>query len=143
MAGNNIAIGPQDELLRLTGTSGDPFEDVTATGNGTGRYYGDNQTVRLRPIVAGTVSGTNPTLDAKVQVSADNVTYTDTGGVSFAQLTASSSAATGSLSLASFPVYVFSTPDGYPWVRVVKTIGGTATPTFNDFAVLVETAIGF
>jgi hypothetical protein len=130
-----VSMSPQDELLRLTGTSGDPFEDVSATGNGTGKYYGTNKTVRQRLVVAGTVSGTNPTLDVKFQDSADNVTYADMG-VAFAQVTASMAVATGSL--AAFPLRVINTAADRPWVRVVKTIGGTASPTFNDVAVLHE-----
>lgn len=135
-----IAMSPQDELLRLTGTSGNPFEDVTATGNGVGRYYGADKTFRLRPVVAGTVSGTNPTLDVKLQDSADGVTYADMG-YSFAQLTASQAVAT--LSLSAFPVLTVTTTSTRPWVRVVKTIGGTASPTFGSFAVLVECAEPF
>jgi hypothetical protein len=132
----SLAISAQDELLRLTGTSGNPFEDVSATGNGVGRYFGANKSFAVRPIVAGTVAGTNPTLDLKLQVSADNVTYTDTGGVSLAQITASSAVATGSL--AAPAMYLFNTPTGYPWVRVVKTIGGTASPSFPSFWLAVE-----
>lgn len=133
MAGSNIALGPQDELLRLTGTSGDPFEDISTTGAGVGRYYGDNQTVDQYLVCAGT-AGTS--LDVKFQKSADNVTYTDLG-VSFPQQTASGAAATGSLS--AFPKVTVSTPDGYPWLRVHKTVVGT----WVDVAVLHETAKGF
>lgn len=140
MAGLSVAIAPQDELLRLTGTTGNPYEDVSATGNGTGRYYGANQQFQARPIVAGAVTGTNPTLDIKFQDSADDVTYADMG-IAFDQLTATSAVAT--LSLTAAPARVVRTVSGRPWVRVVKTIGGTASPTFNDVAVLVETATGF
>lgn len=141
MPAPTIAIAPQDELLRLTGTTGNPLEDVTATGNGTGRYFGANKQFNVRPIVAGVVSGTNPTLDVKLQVSADGVTYTDTGGISLAQLTASSAAA--NLSLTVPPLYVFNTPSGFPYVRRVNTIGGTNSPTFLSFWLAIEPSVGF
>lgn len=137
----SLAIGAQDELLRLTGVSGNPFEDVSATGNGVGRYFGANKTFSVRPIVGGTVAGTNPTLDLKLQVSADGVSYTDTGGLTMAQITTSNATATGSLTAPA--LYTFNTPTGFPWVRVVKTIGGSAGPTFPSFMLAVETATGY
>lgn len=130
-----VAMGPQDELLRLTGVAGNPYEDVSATAAGTGKYYGAGITVRLRPVVAGTVSGTNPTLDVKLQDSADGVTYADMG-ISFAQLTASQVVAVGNLS--AFPVRSVTMAEGRPWLRIHKTIGGTASPSFGSFAVLHE-----
>lgn len=130
-----VSPAPQDELLRLTGTPGNPFETVTATGNGDGRYIGSNMTLRLRPVLGGTVSGTNPTLDVKVQDSADGVTYADMG-YSFAQLTASQAAVVGNMS--ALPVLTLVTADGRPYIRIVKTIGGTASPSFGSFAILVE-----
>lgn len=135
-----VAIGPQDELLRLTGTAGDHTEDVTATAAGTGKYYGERRTVQMIALVGGTVTGTNPTLDVKLQDSADGVTYADMG-VSFTQITASSAVATLSLSELTNR-RVFITQTGRPWVRCHKTIGGTASPTFNDFMLLVEPAMG-
>lgn len=136
MANNSqVQMAPQDELLRLTGSAGNPYEDVTATGNGVGRFYGADRTFRLRAVVTGTVTGTNPTLDVKIQDSADGVTYADLG-YSFAQLTASQAVATGSL--ASFPVLTVVTASGRPWIRVAKTVGGSASPTFLGFGVLQE-----
>jgi hypothetical protein len=137
---SQVQMSPQDELLRLTGTAGNPFETVTASGNGTGKFFGADHSFRLRAVVAGTVSGTNPTLDVKLQDSADGVTYADMG-YSFAQLTASQAVNTGSL--AAFPVLSGVTASGRPWVRVVKTIGGSASPSFGSFAVLFEPAIPF
>lgn len=133
MAGQLIGIGPQDELLRLTGTSGDPYEDISATGAGVGRYYGSGTTTDQYLVCAGAAGST---LDVKFQKSADNVTYTDLG-VTFPQQTASGAVATGSL--AAFPKVTVTTPDGYPWLRIHKTTSGT----WVDVAVLHEAAKGF
>lgn len=130
-----VAPGPQDELLRLTGSAGNPFEDVSATGAGTGKYYGGGITVRLRPVVGGTVSGTNPTLDVKLQDSADGVSYTDMG-ISFDQITATQVTAIGNLT--GFPVRSVTMAEGRPFLRCFKTIGGTASPVFGGFALLHE-----
>lgn len=134
-----VAMGPQDELLRLTGSAGNPYEDVTATGAGTGKIYHAGVGVRLRAVVAGTVSGTNPTLDVKLQDSADGVTYADMG-IAFDQLTASQSTAVGNLS--AFPVRSIVMAEGRPYLRCFKTIGGTASPTFGSFALLHEPTRG-
>lgn len=130
-----VAFAPQDELLRLTGVAGNPFEDVSATANGVGKWYGSQRTVQMIPVVAGTVTGTNPTLDVKLQDSADNITYADMG-ISFTQITASNAAAT--LSLSAFQRRAVYTTADRPWVRCAKTIGGTASPTFRNFALLHE-----
>lgn len=122
-----------DELLRLTGTTnGTWFETITTTANGTGAYYGANRTFTFQLIIAGTVSGTTPTLDVKFQDSADGSSYTDIG-VAFPQQTTTMGTATGSLS--AFPVASVRTKDGRPYLRIVKTAGGT-TPSFASVAVL-------
>lgn len=129
-----IAIGPQDELLRLTGVAGNPYQTVTATGAGAGAYYGAERTVRQRLAVSAVPSGSSPTLDVKFQDSADGVTYADMG-YSFAQATADQVDATGAVTAA--PVVTITTAPGRPWVREHHTIGGTATPTFT-YAILHE-----
>lgn len=125
-------LPPQDELLRLTGSTGNAFETVTTTANGTGAYYGPDRTVQFWLIVAGAVAGTTPTLDVKFQDSADGSSYTDMG-VSFPQQTTTMNAATGSLS--DFPSVAVKTKSTRPYLRVVKTAGGT-TPSFGSVAVL-------
>jgi len=125
-------LPPQDELLRLTGSTGTPYELVTTTGNGTGAYYGPDRTAQFWLVIAGAVSGTGPTLDVKFQDSADGTTYTDMG-VAFPQRTTSMAAATGSL--ADFPTLALKTKPTRPYLRVVKTVAGT-TPSFGSVAVL-------
>lgn len=126
------SISNQDELLRLTGSTGNPFETVTTTGNGTGAYYGADRTVQQHLVIAGTVSGTSPTLVVKFQDSADGTTYADMG-VAFPSQSTTMSAATGSLS--AFPTVALKTQPGRPYVRVVKTVGG-ASASFGSVAVL-------
>lgn len=123
-----------DELLRLTGTAnGTWFESVTTTANGTGAYYGANRTFTFVMLIPGAVTGTTPTLDVKFQDSADGSTYTDIG-VAFPQQTTTQAVATGSIS-AAFPVASVRTKNGRPYLRLTKTVGGTA-PVFASIAVL-------
>lgn len=132
-------LPPQDELLRLTGSTGNALETVTTTANGTGAYYGPDRTVQFWLMIAGSVSGTSPTLDIKFQDSADGSSYTDMG-VSFPQQNTTMNAATGSL--ADFPTLALKTKPTRPYLRVVKTVGGT-TPSFGSVAVLHGPAQGF
>ena len=67
----------------------------------------------------GTVSGTAPTLDGKVQDSADNSTFADVSGLTLTQATAS-----GVASLAIDPRAVRR------YIRYVGTIAGTS-PSFT------------
>jgi hypothetical protein len=123
-----------DELLRLTGSTNTPAETITATGNGAGIYVGENRALLARLLIAGVVSGTSPTLDIKFQDSADGVTYADRG-IAFPQQTASMATATGAL--ANFPEVVVNTRPGKPYLRVVKTVGGTS-PSFAGVSVNIQ-----
>jgi hypothetical protein len=90
----------------------------TATATGTGldkaSYTGRGMVV----VNIGTVTGTTPTCDVKIQDSADNSTFADVSGATLAQQTA-----TG---IGSFAVDLDSTNR---YLRVVATIAGT-TPSF-------------
>ena len=124
----------QDELLRLTGSTGNIFETITTTANGAGAYYGANRSHTFQLVIAGAVGGTSPTLDIKFQDSADGTTYTDIG-VAFPQQTTTMATATGSISSA-FPTVTVRTKDGRPYLRIVKTAGGTS-PSFASVGVFL------
>ncbi len=74
----------------------------------------------------GVVSGTNPTMDIKLQESdASGGTYTDIPGAVFSQKIAAG-------------VDVISTNQRtLRWVRALGTLGGTSTPTFNMAVAIV------
>jgi hypothetical protein len=74
----------------------------------------------------GTVSGTTPTLDGKIQDSADNSAFADVTGYTFTQVTASTS-------LQSLNV---DTRKVRRYIRYVGTIAGT-TPSFSMDVVAV------
>ena len=102
-----------------------PFNNQTLTSNtnSAGFNVGEGAELRVQLEVAGTVSGTSPTLDAKLQDSADGSTWADTG-VSFTQVTASGSRQQREL----------KTKQGRPYVRVAATVGGTS-PSFGGVSV--------
>jgi hypothetical protein len=128
----NIGGSVQDELLRLTGTTGQPFENISANGNGSGVYFGADRLVEFRLLIAGAVTGTTPTLDIKIQDSADNSSFADIGAA-FPQQTATEATVVGNL--VAPPRLAVRTKVGRPYLRIVKTLGGT-TPVFNSVAVL-------
>ena len=99
----------------------------TATVTGTGfdvSAYNGNITFAQS---VGTVSGTTPTLDGKIQDSADDSTYADVTGATFTQVTSSTSLQTLNVDTRSVRKYL----------RYVGTITGT-TPSFG----MSVTAIG-
>jgi hypothetical protein len=65
-------------------------------------------------------SGTTPTMDVKLQDSADNSSWADISGATFTQVT----------STASQQKLTINTNNVRRYVRAVGTIGGTSTPTF-------------
>lgn len=101
-----------------------PMQSVTATGNGTGvdvqQFVGEISVL----LASKATAGTTPTLDVKLQDSADNSTFADIAGAAFTQVTdAGSSAAV----LHKITVNVGAVKR---YIRAVKTIGGTASPAF-------------
>lgn len=96
---------------------------VTATTNGTGvdtLGYRDGMVV----LEVGTVSGTTPTLDVKLQESDDNSSWADITGATFTQVTASNSSQVKRLKELNVA--------RKRYIRAVATIAGTS-PSF-DFA---------
>jgi hypothetical protein len=93
---------------------------VTANANGTGvdiRDYIANLLI-VANVKQGT--GTTPTLDLKIQDSADNSSFADVSGYTFTQVTNSAD---------SFQTLSADTRNLRRYIRVVATVGGT-TPSF-------------
>src|SRR5262245_18919003 len=103
---------------------GAPPQTATATVNASGGdlLAGDGRCFDVQQV--GTVSGTSPTLDGKVQESSDNATWSDIPGATFSQVTASN----------NYQAITFDRTKRY--VRYVGTIGGTS-PSFA-LAVLIS-----
>ena len=95
---------------------------VTATGTDLRTYKGVVKVCQL----VGTVSGTSPTLDGKLQSSPDNSTWTDITGATFTQVTAGDSYQSIGVDLRKTGGYV----------RYVGTIAGT-TPSFTMGVTLI------
>lgn len=94
----------------------------TATVTGTGvdlSPYVNTVNTNLKIVAdVGTVTGTTPTLDIKIQDSDDNSTYADITSATFTQITATG---TGAVEI--------HTKTNKRYIRAVGTIGGT-TPSF-------------
>lgn len=107
-------------------------ENVSASGNGASIDLGGPMLeVRIELVVAGTVTGTTPTLDVEIQ-SSDSSTFAS-GVVShgrFKQLAAADASSAATHFLQAF------VPKRY--VRAVKTVGGTS-PVFNAVSAIVRT----
>lgn len=102
-----------------------PMASVTATANGTGvdlQQFVGSVAVTL---AAKNTAGTTPTLDVKLQGSADNSTgWADISGAAFTQVTDANTAA------ATLEKIVLNVDACPRYVRAVKTIGGTSSPAF-------------
>jgi hypothetical protein len=98
-----------------------PVAAVTSSGNGTGvdlqQYAGQVAIV----LDAHNVAGTTPTMDVKVQDSADNSSFADISpSVAFTQVTTTD----------SVQKLVVNKDNLRRYIRVVKTIGGTSSPQY-------------
>jgi hypothetical protein len=105
-------------LLTVTNVAAPVARTATVTSSGVDlkEYTGNVMIVQD----VGTVSGTTPTLDGKIQDSADNSAFADVTGYTFTQVTASTS-------LQSLNV---DTRKVRRYIRYVGTIAGT-TPSFG------------
>ncbi|MFA6131386.1 MAG: hypothetical protein WC730_03960 [Patescibacteria group bacterium] len=92
---------------------------ATATGTGVDTMGYNDAMVALE---VGVVSGTSPTLDVKIQDSADNSTFADVSGLTFTQVTASNNSQV-------LRVSGLNTSTRRRYLRAVGTIAGT-TPSF-------------
>lgn len=106
-----------------------PADSRNADANGTGfDLQGSNdaegEAIVILDSEAG--SGTNPTLDVKLQESSDNSTFTDISGKAFTQVTDS----------ASLQKLTINTNDTERYVRAVVDVGGTS-PVFVCAASIV------
>lgn len=96
-------------------------QSATATANGTGvdiSSYVGNILVILNAAAA--TAGSSPTLDVKIQDSADNSSFADVSGYTFTQVTNADSLQGLSIDTRNLRKYI----------RVVITIGGTSSPAF-------------
>jgi hypothetical protein len=117
-----------DSLIWLSGTTSDPTETVTATGNGSAKDCGADRVFEAELRIGGAVSGPSPTLTVTIEESTDGSTG---WGViaTFAQETTSDRGSSDYAVPGSAPQKRwFRTSKRY--VRWVKTAGGT-TPSFG------------
>lgn len=129
----------RDLLLNVSGSDDDPTQTVTADTYGPTIYVGEGRRFAARLTVAGAVSGTTPTLDAKLECSADGVTGFTTLAA-FPQRTTSNLVATGANTAPD--KLVATMPTGKNYLRVFFDVGGT-TPSFGSVSVLLWGDAGF
>lgn len=95
----------------------------TSTLTGTGIDVLHYEGVALAVLNASAGTGTNPTLDVKLQHSDDNSTFADVTGATFTQVTNDAGSA-------GVQVMRINVSDLKRYLRVIGTIGGT-TPSFD------------
>jgi hypothetical protein len=111
--------GPWDKNLRFWDNA-----TVSATGASANKFnVGEGAELRIQLRVTGSGSGTSPTLDVKVQDSADGSSFADTG-LTFAQVSGTSTVAN------KLQQREFKARPGRPWVQLLGTIGGSSSPQF-------------
>lgn len=93
---------------------------ITGNGNGTGVDLKDYAGQIAVVLDAGNTAGTTPTLDVKIQDSADNSSFADVTSGAFTQVT----------TVASVQKMVLNKDQLRRYIRVVKTIGGTSSPAY-------------
>jgi|TARA_R100001163_G_scaffold45445_1_gene34174 hypothetical protein len=97
----------------------------TASANGTGfDLEGSNGAEGEAIIILSSdaaSAGSSPTLDVKLQESADNSSFSDISGATFTQVTDAASSQKISI----------NTNDVKRYLRAVGTIGGTSSPAFT------------
>lgn len=113
-------------LAQATGVELAPAASRTSTLTGTGIDVLEYEGVALVLLNTSVGTGTNPTLDVKLQHSDDDSTYEDVTSGTFTQVT-------NAAETAGVKVMKLNVSDLKRYLRVVGTIAGT-TPSF-DFGV--------
>lgn len=137
-----LAGSPQDELLRISGSTGNPVQNISGAGTtyGPAAYVGADRLIQARLLIGGTVTGTNPTLDVTLEACSDAAGTGATTIATFAQKTATEAGAVG-IAPAAPPVAAGILPASKPYLRAKFVAGGT-TPVFNGVAVLLDPVLG-
>ncbi len=105
-------------------------QTATSTATGTGvDTKGYNSAMAVLEV--GAVSGTSPTLNVKIQDSADNSTFADVSGLTLTQVTAANNSQV-------LRIDGLNTSTLRRYLRAVGTIGGTSP----SFAFSVEILLG-
>lgn len=113
-------------LAQATGVELAPAASRTSTLTGTGIDVLEYEGVALVLLNASAGTGTNPTLDVKLQHSDDDSTYEDVTSGTFSQVT-------DAAETAGVKVMKLNVSDLKRYLRVIGTMAGT-TPSF-DFGV--------
>ena len=113
-------------LAQATGAELAPAASRTSTLTGTGIDVLEYEGVALVLLNTSAGTGTNPTLDVKLQHSDDDSTYEDVTSGAFSQVT-------DAAETAGVKVMKLNVSDLKRYLRIVGTIAGT-TPSF-DFGV--------
>lgn len=134
-----------DELLRLLGSSGDWEQDIDSTDVGSARFAGKDRRWDALLRVGGDVTGTDPTLDMIIQESADGSTSWTTAAT-FTQVTNEQvgyiATATPRYEVPGEDPLTVSFVTSKDYVRASWTIGGSASPTFNDVSIELRPIVG-
>ena len=113
-------MNPSDINGALTLTAVSDIAARTATFNATGIDVSGYKGGLIVTQQVGAVSGTNPTLDGKLQSSPDNSAWTDISGATFTQVTAANAEEKIGIDVR----------EGAKYLRYVGTLGGTS-PSFT------------
>lgn len=106
----------------VSGCSRTPFAITTNTDStGAAVALANNSVLSIAILDVGTVSGTNPTMDLKIQSNTTSATtgFTDVTGATFTQVTTSQQR----------QIITFQLPSGHSYARVTGTVGAT-NPNF-------------
>lgn len=115
-------------------------QTATSTVTGTGvDFSGWDRELYISLSADSASAGTTPTLDVKLQESADDSTYTDISGATFTQVT--DTAGTAINPSDSDGTITVNVSDKAKYIRAVGTIGGTSTPTFEFCVIAFGTKI--
>lgn len=110
----------QGDTTTLKNLAGSASRTSTLTGSAVDLQGLSGEATVILDSSAAT-AGTNPTLDVKIQDSADGSTgWADVTGAAFTQVTSTASQQRLSVNVSEIKRYV----------RTVGTLGGTSTPTF-------------
>lgn len=118
----------QDELLRLTGSAGNPYEAVTATADGGGGYrnFGSGDRLVSFSQRANAASG-SPSVVTTIVAASDSSGTGATTIATFAAITASQVVNTGSLAVP--PRMSGFIPAGKPFLKALNTFSGSGSIT--------------
>jgi hypothetical protein len=132
---DGIGNAMQDDLMVLSGTTGNPYQAISVVGtttiNNTGKNLGENRAFEAVLSAKGTGYSGTASVTFVIQDSADNTTFNTVAAMPALDATTGVASQSTTGAVATLARRIFRTRTGRPYVRIHADVAGTTGGTLQ------------